>query len=135
MKTIKMTQEEFDLLAYDQCEWYNGDVSESSIENWKAGYLYALREIREAMNDGLSASIRDYESLVKVAEEVRLYHRDFVILDVNGNFKRLGNGDIAIYGVPVDDILKEGETGVRCTELPEDKQKELREEIENNKKR
>lgn len=32
MKTIKMTQEEFDLLAYDQCEWYNGDVSESSIE-------------------------------------------------------------------------------------------------------
>lgn len=32
MKTIKMTQEEFDLLAYDQCKGYNGNVSESSIE-------------------------------------------------------------------------------------------------------
>lgn len=134
MKT-KMTQEEFDLLAYDQCEWYNGDVSESSIENWKAGYLYALREIKESMNDSLSASVKDYESLVKVAEEVRLYHTDFVILDSNGDFKRLDNGVVAIYGVPVEDMLKDCETGVRCTELPKNKQKELIEEIKNIKKR
>lgn len=41
MKIIQ-TQEEFNNLASQQCKANNGNNSDDCIENWKAGYLYAL---------------------------------------------------------------------------------------------
>lgn len=44
MEIIK-SQEEFDILASQQCEINNGNSSDDCTENWKAGYLYALRQL------------------------------------------------------------------------------------------
>ena len=44
MKIID-TQEEFDIIASQQCEMNNGNSSEDCTENWKAGYLYALQQL------------------------------------------------------------------------------------------
>jgi len=44
MKIIE-TQEEFEILASQQCEINNGNSSDDCTENWKAGYLYALQQL------------------------------------------------------------------------------------------
>ena len=44
MRTIE-SQEEFDIIASQQCEINNGNSSDDCTENWKAGYLYALQQI------------------------------------------------------------------------------------------
>ena len=44
MEIIK-SQEEFDILASQQCEINNGNSSDDCTENWKAGYLYALQQL------------------------------------------------------------------------------------------
>ena len=46
MRTIE-SQEEFDIIASQQCEMNNGNSSDDCTENWKAGYLYALKELSE----------------------------------------------------------------------------------------
>jgi hypothetical protein len=38
------SQEEFDIIASQQCEINNGNSSDECTENWKAGYLYALQQ-------------------------------------------------------------------------------------------
>lgn len=43
MRTIE-SQEEFDIIASQQCEINNGNSSDACTENWKAGYLYALKQ-------------------------------------------------------------------------------------------
>ena len=52
MEVIR-TQKEFDQLALQECEANNGNNSEDCTENWKAGYLYALKQLydfRESQN-------------------------------------------------------------------------------------
>ena len=44
MRTIE-SQEEFDIIASQQCEMNNGNSSDDCTENWKAGYLYALQQL------------------------------------------------------------------------------------------
>ena len=39
------SQEEFDIIASQQCEINNGNSSDDCTENWKAGYLYALQQL------------------------------------------------------------------------------------------
>lgn len=44
MKIIE-TQEEFDLIALEDCEKTVGNSGQECVECWKAGYLYALQQL------------------------------------------------------------------------------------------
>lgn len=44
MKIIE-TQVEFDLIALEDCEKTVGNSGQGCVEGWKAGYLYALKQL------------------------------------------------------------------------------------------
>ena len=128
MRDKQFTQSDFDYMAFEQCDWHRGNNSEECVESWKLGYLFAMEVMGQDVGE-LKVEIDDYEKLANSVQTLPFYGTDYVIIEADGNFKKLGNGDIAVYGCPVDDILKEGEVGVRCFDLPEEKQKELSVEI------
>ena len=76
MEIIK-SQEEFDILASQQCEINNGNSSDECTENWKAGYLYALQQLENFMDsqnyDG------DYDFFNKIENKLNeLYYLSVV---------------------------------------------------------
>ena len=130
MERIKLQQRELDIIAFDQCRWHIGNDSEECVESWKAGYLFAMKELGQDVGE-LKVEIDDYEKLARTSEDLRFYPNDHVIIEANGDFKRNASGITLVYGVPVDDILKEDQTGVRCLDLPIEKQREILEELKN----
>ena len=62
MERIKLQQRELDIIAFDQCRWHIGNNSEECVESWKAGYLFAMKELGQDVSE-LKVEVDNYEKL------------------------------------------------------------------------
>lgn len=70
---IIQTQEEFDKLARQHCEVNNGCNTEECVENWKAGYLYALQQLYEFRQLMVMRGENTCSSIYKIDEKINEY--------------------------------------------------------------